>query len=247
MEQDTKEKEILKFGIREAVFHSFSKDVVIVMGFGSYWQMPEQLNSNSDIDFFVLLKREPDIEQVLCFKKAIYALNYSYILSPHIFVGSLPDLVRGEDNFIRILNIYDPKRQLPEIIAGDENINLLELHSYSNEQVLEMLKANLFRTTRFFNKEILLHLSEVDTQFLSDKAKQIHRFIETFHIADELVWQKKKQMVTKELNYLYHEFEKRKELSISSVMQLLHDVNNIVLGEDNYGRVNCYNRNKWMR
>lgn len=183
------EREKMAIHIASCVQGSFgSKNVRLVVGFGSYWQNKRKVRNGSDIDFFVLLGEPPIVEQLRLFNlllgRSTAQLGSGLPLSPKIFVGTFCDVARGQDNLPRVLTIHNPLLCPPVAIVGNRQDVLL---GYVDPcTVYPVMKEALFSLTRHFYDSLLKYINMLEgTERLRILQKRcIQEFIRATLIAD---------------------------------------------------------------
>lgn len=220
-------------------------DVLLSLGFGSFWQNYDGLNSSSDIDFFVLLNSLPTMGSLLSFSNELSGYKITpFPLSCHIFVGAIDDLLISEDNVMRLLNIYAPPKKRPVILYGRDDIDLLVKFKNYNTEIRTILRANLFRTTRFFLYEFVSTQGNPTQEALLEKYKQAKRFQECFEYANTRFWGHNETGICRLLKDAIDEVERNsvKTFRTHDIYDLFSKYCKIVLSEDWNGKACCDNR-----
>ncbi len=225
-----KEQIELKSILYKIINHCFCDNALFSLGFGSFWQKYDQLTASSDIDFFILLKKFPNLNDLMSFNDLLlkYQVSIRYQLSCHLFVGSIHDIVCGEDNIIRILNIYSSGKDSPVIIWGDESINLLEKVGNYEENIENILRQNLFRTTRFFLQQFISSHGNINQNTLCEKYKQLIRFSECYEFVNEQYLHNKKNAVISQIRNAFKLIEFN-SFNTNQIYSLIKQINDIVI------------------
>lgn len=225
-----KKQEELRYSLYKIIDECFSDAVGVSLGFGSFWQNYHLLRDDSDVDFFVLLNSFPKINNLylFCDKLDVLRKSIKYTLSCHLFVGSLHHLVSGEDNIIRILNIYSPEKSEPVNIMGSERIDLLSTIRISLESVDDILQLNLFRTTRFILRDFVANSGKISYELLFQKYKQLNKFFECYKFANNKFFNENKSGKIEMLEIALADMEP-KEICARNMLELVKRFNDIVL------------------
>ena len=180
------EQQSIAAAIRTAVGETLSgSNVVCVLGFGSFWQRYGVLRDGSDIDFFVLVSREPSASTIRAFGDALRRFNARWPWSPHLFVGTVEDVANGPENIIRCLTIHERELAAPVLLLGHINGTLLNFVQTS--RLHEWFSHALFSITRSFNfQQIADSLTGSDDRPPVTHQKFVQRFIQAALIAEQL-------------------------------------------------------------
>ncbi|HNW96388.1 MAG TPA: hypothetical protein PLQ44_02000 [Candidatus Paceibacterota bacterium] len=196
------------------------KPVRVILGFGSFWQNPEELTGNSDIDFFVLVSKQFTLAEILklhnVLTKNAHNQKIKYPLSPNIFVGSLSNVANGAENFIRCLTIHKSNIASPVIIKGDKNIHLLRC--IDSRKLSAWFSESLFVIMRHFNSTILKEGKEIfkNKKFILEQQKFIRRYIEAYFLAQKLF----PRHIRKKLNQSKLAKFLNKKLSLNDIIEV---------------------------
>lgn len=132
-------------------------------GFGSFWQNFDKYNDKSDIDFVVIIKKEPSIQSLRNFYNAIDKLNIKFNCkcSSQIFVGSYKNLFNGNDNILRLLTICDKKDYITEIYNSNNYNFYLDIKNM-NIDILKLSKDQIYNIVRFYNRDFYKFKNTID-------------------------------------------------------------------------------------
>ena len=223
-------QENVRLKLKKLIACCFNDRCILSLGFGSFWQKYSSLRLDSDIDFFILLRSFPSIEDVLHFCNCLSELQKGipYVISCHLFVGAIQDLLSGEDNVMRILNIYSYGKSAPVVIAGDVSTNLLNQIKDYEENIKGILRSNLFRTTRFFLQEFVSGNGHMSEAVLRTKYKQLIRFAECYELANDMYFHNQETEVVKQMKIAIED-QKIRDLNAENIYDLVKQYNDLLL------------------
>lgn len=154
----------------------------LILGFGSFWQNSRDLRADSDVDFFTLLSKQPSCDQIVSYKRLlnenVQPLVPCYPIKPHLFIGTVYDVVNGAENLVRCLTIHKPSVDAPVIILGkNSNFNLMK--HVKSDRVNNYLRDALFGISRYYYTAILNSNGELlaDEKFRRTQQKFVQRFV----------------------------------------------------------------------
>lgn len=168
LKNEKREYQIVGERINALTKSFFNKyNIKVIIGFGSYWQNETNMTIDSDIDFFVLLEKQPSIKDLIKYKESINNENIKYQLSPQIFVGDIIDVCNGYDNILRIIHMNRDGIKKPVLLYGSMSDSIINNINFKN--INEVLKSNLFLIIRHLNHNAITTNNISDTLCIQRK------------------------------------------------------------------------------
>lgn len=162
----------------------------IILGFGSFWQKPDSLRQDSDIDLFILTNHQPRADLVAelgnDINENVQESIPEYKINAHLFVGEISEVANGAENFIRCLTIHDRTIDPPAIIHSNlPKFHLLNL--IKRNKIDDWFQEALFNISRHFNTELLAKGTSIITNedFKKTQQKFLQRYIQANLLAQD--------------------------------------------------------------
>lgn len=188
----------------------FGPNAYYSIGFGSYWQDYERFNSNSDIDFFVLLYQEPSVHELYCFYEGINNLSgrFKHRFSPQLFVGEKKQIFIGSDNIFRLLTVLGRTDKIVEIV---NNIDFDIYNEFNNiikrVNILKLIQHEIFKITRFYNRDFYKFIDKIDLY----RCKELMNIYNGIKLYDNICNNNTIKFYLTSINKCYNQFLKNKD------------------------------------